>query len=42
VKEDGAMRGIFRGVRKKIFEGDLPRLRVLVVQELEELDWRIG
>ena len=38
VEEDGAMRGMFRSVREKIFEGNLPRLGIVVVQELEKLD----
>lgn len=35
VKEDGSMRFIFPSVREKIFEGNLPHLWVLIVQELE-------
>jgi hypothetical protein len=38
IKKDGAMWGIFRGVREDIFEGYLPRLWILIVQELEELE----
>ncbi len=38
VEEDGAVRGMFRSVREKIFEGNLPRLGIVVVQELEKLD----
>lgn len=38
VEEDGSVRGIFRSVREKILEGDFPRLRVLIVQELKELE----
>ena len=38
VEEDGAVRGIFRSVREKIFESNLPRLRIFIVQELEKLD----
>lgn len=38
VEEDGAVRGIFRGVREEIFEGNLPGLWILIVQKLEKLD----
>ena len=38
VEKDGAVRGMFRSVREKIFEGNLPRLGIFVVQELEKLD----
>jgi len=38
VEEDGTVRGMFRSVREKIFEGNLPRLGIFVVQELEKLD----
>jgi hypothetical protein len=31
VEEDGAVRGIFEGVREEIFEGNLPGLRILIV-----------
>lgn len=37
-EEDGAVRGIFGSVREEIFEGNLPGLRILIVQKLEKLD----
>jgi hypothetical protein len=38
IEENRAVRGIFRGVREKIFESNLPRLGIFIVQELEKLD----
>jgi hypothetical protein len=39
VEEDGSVGCIFRSVREEIFESNLPRLRILIVQELKELGW---
>lgn len=39
VEEDSSVGRIFQSVREEIFECDLPRLRILVVQELKELGW---
>jgi hypothetical protein len=39
IEEDGSMRGIFQSMREKIFEGNSPCLRILIVQELKELEW---
>lgn len=38
VEEDASVRSIFRSVREEIFEGNLPRLWILIVQELKELE----
>jgi hypothetical protein len=38
VEEDGAVGGIFRGVREEILESNLPRLWIFIMQELEKLD----
>jgi len=42
VEEDGSVWCIIRSVGKEIFESDLPRLRILIVQELEKLGWLLA
>ena len=42
VEEDGTVRGIFGRVWEKILESNLPRLGILIVQELEKLNGWLG